>query len=545
MTHRLLLTTALLVVLSVPAAAQTRGSDTGTLMVGVAREVTAPIPTLWGGDVPNREASDLIFLRLADLGPQLKTDAEQSFLPRLARKWTRPDPRTLVFELDPRAKWQDGAPVVAADVVFAIERARNPTYGSSTSSLLRRIASVTADGPTRVRFQFTTAYAEQMYDAVYHVPPLPSHLLSAILPDSLATSAFVSNPIGNGPYRMVRRVPQQFVELQSQPDFFLGRPRIERVLFQLVGSPEARANMLAAGEIDAVDNVYALPDPAQVNALPGYRYFPTPGGNIAYINFNQRDPADTSRPHPVLADPAVRRALVLLVNRERIGRSAMGPYTVAPSAPISAIVGRNVDAPPPLKYDVAAGRQLLASRGWKDTDGDSILDRDGKPLALTLIVPSTSGSRKLMATQLQEAYRQAGVALRVELVESRVYMERRDPGRFDLEFWSANQDPTPTGLVQSWSCASPPRSNPGHYCDRTVDSLIAKASASPTPVPAVWREVARRMAEDQPAIFMGALVPVVAVHRRFEHVTIRPESMWADVWQWSVKPGAQLERDRP
>jgi hypothetical protein len=52
------------------------------------------------------------------------------------------------------------------------------------------------------------------------------------------------------------------------------------------------------------------------------------------------------------------------------------------------------------------------------------------------------------------------------------------------------------------------------------------------------------MAEDVPAIFMTATVPVFVVHRRFDHVVIRPESAWSQIWQWSVRPGAQIERDR-
>lgn len=536
--------TSLLLSATAPALAQSRGPDTGTLVIAIPRDAAYPIPTLWAGENTSREASDMMFLRLADFGPQIITSDESKFVPQLARRWTRPDSLTLVFELDPRARWHDGKPVVANDVIYALERARNPKYGGGSTAQLRHIASVTADGDSRVVVRFRQAYAEQLYDVVYHVPPLPSHLLAGINPDSLRTSAFASQPVGNGPYRFVGRVPGQRIELAANPDFFLGKPRIERVVMLVVTSADARANMLRAGEIDALDNAFSLPDPAQVNALPDYHYYPSPGGGIAYITFNQRNPSDTSQPHPILADRTVRRALVLAIDRERLAQSGLGPYTHAPGAPASPLVARAAAPPAPLPYNVQEAKRLLASRGWKDTNGDGTLDRYGTSLSLVLMVPNTSAYRRVMAAQIQEAYRQIGVQVDLQVLEPGVYGPRRAAGAFDIEFWAANQDPTPTGLVTSWTCTSEAFFNPGHYCNPIVDSLIAAGTASRKPVPGVWREVMKRISDDIPAMFVAGIVGYNPVHKRFQNVSLRPQSLWSDVWKWSVKPGAQLERDR-
>jgi peptide/nickel transport system substrate-binding protein len=545
MTHRFALPIVSLLFFATPSlSAQVRAPDTGTLVIGVAREAVSPIPTLWANDNANREVSDLLFLRLADLGPQLITADESKFVPRLARKWSRPDSLTLVFELDPRARWHDGKPVVAGDVVFALDRARVPKYGSSTATQLRRITSVTADGASRVVVRFSQPYAEQFYDVVYHIPPLPSHLLSAVNPDSLRASAFMSAPVGNGPYRFVRREPGQRIELEAVPDFFLGKPKVTRVIFQAIGSADARANMLQAGELDALDNVFQLPDPALVKALPDYRYYPAPGGVVAYVSFNHRNPADTSKPHPILSDLTVRRALVIALDREKLVQATLGPYTHAPSAPVSPLVARSAEPPPAPVYNLAEAKRLLASRGWKDSNGDGVLDKDGTEFNLRFIVPASSAYRRLIAAQIQEAYRGVGIGVTLISLEGALYMPRRTEGNFDLEFWAVNQDPTPTGLVASWSCNAPPAYNAIHYCNPIVDSLLDAGTVSRKPAPAIWREVTRRIADDYPAIFIGGLVYWTPVHRRFEKVTLRPESQWADVWKWSVKPGAQIARDR-
>lgn len=527
-----------------PSLAAQQPIGTGTLVVAGPREALSPVPTLWRNEQFNREISDLIFLRLADVGPEVSTTNERSFLPRLARRWTRRDPRTLVFELDPRATWQDGRPVTAMDAAFALNRARDPKLSPQLATLLRRISTVTATDARHLTVRFTEAYPEQLYDAVYHAPPLPAHLLASIIPESLATSAFIQQPVGNGPYRLSRRAPGTLLELAADTSFFLGTPAVRRILFLVAADGEARLNLLLSGTVDAVDNIYALPNPGRIDKLPDFFYYPVPGLNLQYATLNLRNPADTSQPHPILADPVLRRALVLAFDRETVSKLAFGPFTRTPSAPVSALVGRNAAAPPTLPYDTALARRLLATRGWLDHDGDGMLDKDGRKLQLTAMVPAPVAPRRQMSAQMQEAYRRFGIELLIEPLDIPVFIERRDAGKFDLDFYAVTQDPTPAGLSQSWSCAAPTTTNAGHYCNPIVDSLIAKAAVtSPDPGP-LYREAVRRIADDVPAIFIAAQVPVIALHRRFTNVTLRPESLWADVWQWSVVPGQQLERDR-
>ena len=525
-----------------PLAAQQ--APRGTLVIAIPGEPVAPVPSLWRNDQASREISDLLFLHLADPDPAYRLGDERAWVPRLARRWTRRDSLTLAFELDPRARWEDGTPVTARDVVLGLERGRNPAYAAQTATLLKRIDRVTAEGERVVVVRFTQAYGEQFYDAVFHAPPLPTHLLAGVPPESLATSGFVAQPVGNGPYRYSRRVAGQQLELTANDSFFLGKPGIGRVLFLIVGSPEARAAMLLAGEVDALENIFALPNWTRLENLPEYHLYPLPGLGLNYASFNSRAPGDTAQSHPLFADVAVRRALALALDRERMSRAAYGPLTRPPGAPVSALVARAVEAPPPPPYDTAAARRLLASRGWADHDGDGILDKDGRAFQFRLMVPSVSASRIRMATEMQEAWRRLGIAAELELVEPAVYTERRNALRFDMDMYGVNQDPTPSGLTQSWSCAGIGGSNVLRYCNPRVDSLLARAQAQGRGAPRTYGQALRLIAADAPVIFLAALVAGTPVHRRFNGVRIRPESSWADVWRWSLRPGEALERDR-
>jgi len=507
--------------------------DPATLAIAYPRNPGSAVPTLWGADIANREVSDLMFLRLADLGPELRTVGDKGFVPRLARKWERRDPLTLVFELDPRARWQDGTPVTAADVVFGFERARNPRYTPRVATVLTRVRSFAAEGDRRVVVKFAEKYSEQMYDATYHALPLPAHLLAAIPPESLSSSAFVSNPVGNGPYRWVRRVPDQLVELAADTGFFLGKPQVRRILFLNAAAAEARANLILSGTADASDNIYSFPNPARLEKLPAYQYYPVPTLELIYISFNFRDPADTSRPHPILTDQAVRHALVLATDRVTISRATYGPFVRSPGAPVSPILGRALDVPPTPPYDTLAAIRLLESRGWIDHDGDGVRDKDGKPLQLRINVPSQANSRVVMATRLQEAYRSLGIELQLDVIDGSVWTARRQAGQFDLDFAGGSQDPAPSGLTQSWSCAGIGGANMSHYCDPKVDTLIARAVRADNGA-VVWRDALRQIADDYPAILMAALTNTYVVNRRFQNVTLRPGSPWANVWQWKV-----------
>jgi ABC-type transport system substrate-binding protein len=354
------------------AAAQSGPGHTrrNSIVIVTGQLATLPIPTLMEGaasSVANGEIADQLFLRLANLGPTLTTAGDKDFVPMLARSWSRRDSLTLVFELDPRARWHDGAPVTARDVVFTYERSRDPRRAPRVSNLLRHITAVTAEGDRRVVFRFARRYAEQFYDATWHVQPLPAHLLDTVPADRLERSAFVTSPVGNGPYQWGRSVPGQFIELTANGAFFLGRPKIERVIVRLAADPDARLNLLLSGEADAADNIPPpLGNIARVAAAPGLRVIPVPSPTVGYLLFNQRNPADRSAPHPVLTDIRVRRAITLALDRKLMNQKVLGPYGSVPYGPVAPYLWIRYGAPEPLPQNQAEARRLLAAAGWQD-----------------------------------------------------------------------------------------------------------------------------------------------------------------------------------
>lgn len=533
----------LLLLVSALGRAPLAGQVPGTVVFAIPADPTLPLPAL-SDQTFNTDLADQLFLRLAILGPTFRTAGDNAMTPMLARRWQRVDPLTLVFELDPRARWQDGTPVTARDVVFTWQLMMDPMVGKGRI-MMEPVASVEGLGTGKVRVRFKRPFAEQLYLFSFNMQPLPAHLLEGIAPAAVARSDFATGPIGNGPYRYVRRVPGQFVELRADPTFFLGAPTLARVVLRIAPDATARTNLLLAGETDVMGDVPA-PDVPKIRDVPSLALVNISHNLVLWVGMNQRA-AGRDTPHPILTDRRVREALRLALDRRTMATSVFGPGTGAPDAAQSQlwswVTGGNLMGTP---QNVARARALLAGAGWRDADGDGIVERNGTPLRLQLIYPSSSGPRHSLAVQAQAMWRTAGVEVELNRIERLDFTERMAAGRFDLTIDGGQQDVTPSSLTQRWSCASAADSsslNTLRWCDPTFDRLLATAETAADPV-AAYRAALGRMASEVPAIVLAAPLNQVAVHRRYANVQIWPAKSWLSLWQWRVRPDVALPRDR-
>jgi peptide/nickel transport system substrate-binding protein len=465
-----------------------------SIVIVTGQQATTPVPTLIEGSqntLANQDVADQLFLRLAVLGPGMVTAGDRGFVPQLARSWTRRDSVTLAFDLDPRARWHDGTPVTARDVVFTMRRARDATVAPRLANVTRRIAAVEAEGERTVVFRYDHVYAEQLYDAAFHTAIIPAHLLERLPPTDSAWAPFVARPVGSGPYRWVRRQEGEFIELAGNEEFFLGAPAIKRVIVQVAVSPDARLNLLLAGGADATDNIPPpLSNVARVEQAPHLKVFSVPSSNLGYLLFNHRNPANLEEPHPILGDRDVRRALILALDRRLLAHAVLGRYGGVPYGPVSAQLWIGHGTPSAARQDQSTARRLLAGRGWVDRDRDGVREnRSGEPLVLRLMLPTSSQLRVQMALMIQEQLRQVGVQLELLRLEPAVWGERRAASNFDIDFSAATQDPSP-------------------------------------------HEFLRRVEEAAPAVFLYNQTYVLAVNRRFPEVIIRPVSAWLSLWRW-------------
>ncbi len=532
-------------------AAGRRGSCTGdycgALVIAAAGEPDILLPPVSAAAI-SRDVTDQLFRKLADLGMSGNTIGDEDFQPELAQRWEWTGPATIAFHLDPRARWQDGRPVTAADVVFTYDVYTDSLVNSPSRPALRFISAVTTRDSLTAVFRFQKRYPEMFYDAVYHMRILPAHLLGAIPRDQWRTAAFGRAPVGNGPYRFVRWNAGESLELAADSTFVPGRPHIRRVIWRFTPNLPVAVTQLTAGDADAIE-VLGPPDfVKQAQAAPQLATYPYKGSVYGYLGFNLAAPGDSTRPHSLFGDRRLRRALVMAIDRDRLLASVFGELAKVPPGPMSQLSWIWNPETRGLPHDSAGAARLLTRLGWIDSNRDGIRDRDGQPLSFRLLVPTTSGLRRQYARLLQEQFRMMGVDVQLDEVDFGLFLARARAGQFDalLNAWST--DPTPTaGIPQTWTRAGLGRSNYGRYVNPAFDRLVDRTVASAGNRAAArraWRSAIELLNQDAPAIFLFAPDNVAAVHSRVTAVTIRPDSWLALLRTWRIPADQLTDRDR-
>jgi peptide/nickel transport system substrate-binding protein len=292
---------------------------------------------------------------------------EQTVVPALAESWTASDDGTeFTFELADGVTWQDGTPFTADDVVFtATWAAQNPTafqgfapnWGeiqgaadiAGTTDPLPGIVAVDEDTIQITLESPNVEFVRLLADSPNVI--LPKHLLDGAAGDSIEQIAFSTEaPVGTGPYRFVRYEPDQFVELEANPDYFKGAPSIDRIVWKVIPTEQILAQ-LENGELDFALTVGAR-NQEQLSANPDLEFPSTL--DVGMYGLFVRTEA------PQLADPRVRQAIYHAVDRRAIIESVLGGYAEVLWNP----PGLNYDDLNQYEFDPDRARELLAEAGY-------------------------------------------------------------------------------------------------------------------------------------------------------------------------------------
>jgi len=522
------------------------GSYCGTVIDAALSEPATLLPPVTE-DVVAGDIGEQLFLKLADVGMSTNTVGDEDFQALLANRWEWDGPVTLVFHLDPRARWQDGQRVSAADVEFTFDAYQDSVVGSPFRAKLRRIASVTQRDSLTAVFRFREQYPEMFYDAVYHMRILPAHLLRSVPRDQWKTAAFGRQPVGSGPYKFVRWQSAQSIELVADSTFFLGRPGIRRLIWRFTPNLQVAVTQVIADQADVREQLVTPDNVQRARAAPQLKLQTFRGNVYTYMGFNLRASGDTSKPHPIFSDREVRRALSMAVDRASLVKSALGDLGKVPPGPMSSLLWIWDPEIRQLPYDTAQAGRILSARGWRDHDGDGVRDKNGQPLSFHILVPTTSVLRRQYARLLQEQFRMIGVRAEIDELEFSVVTQRLQSGNYDTSILSRGNDPSPgSGITQSWTRAGFGGSNFGRYYSAEFERQVDRAIAAPTQDQArgFWRAAITTINADAPGIFLYSLENVAAVHKRIDNVQIRPDSWAALLRTWRIPQDQLIDRDR-
>jgi peptide/nickel transport system substrate-binding protein len=520
----------------------------GTVIVAVAADADNLFPTVIA-QLVEKQLVDQLFEPLAAPPASMSTVGDAGFEPRLARSWSwAADSLSIAFSLDPRARWHDGQPVSAEDVRFSIELLKDPVVASRQASGLENVDSASVRDSLTAVVWFRHRSPEQFFSLVYGLPVVPAHLLANVPRDKVRESDFAQHPVGNGRFRFRRWVKGSLIELVADTTNFRGRPNLDRVMWSITPDPTAMWGRLVAEEVDLVEILRgeALAGVAKSTTT---RLVPYQGLDFGLALFNERDPANRGRAHPLLGDVALRRALTLAIDRPAIVKNvfdtlaylSIGPVTRAQWTADTAI------AMPP--HDLAAAKALLDSLGWVDHDGDGVRDTGGRALAFSLLTPSSSAPRRQAAVLMQAQWKDVGARVTLEDMEFNTFVERISTGKFDVVMHGLHNDPSPSDLRANFG--SPPSAkdfaaNYGGYSSPVVDAALDSAASEfdVARSKALYQRAYSRIVDDAAAIFLYEPKMVAGVNRRVETGPLPAGGWWTTMAEWKIAPGAQIARDR-
>ncbi len=523
------------------------GSAGGTLVVSAGADAETLFPPLAIGN-QGRAVTELIYDKLADIGPGLNTIGDAGFVPRLAKSWTwSADSLQITFHLDPAARWHDGRAVTARDVQYAFRVWTDSSVGAAQRSWFSGVDSVAAADSLTARVYFKQRSPEQFYSFVYLLIPLPAHRLAPIADTALHDAPEIRAPVGSGPFKFVSWTPRARLELVANAAYYRGRPRLDGVVFSVAAQGATVAAKLLSGEADFLEQL-APPDFAQLAANPDVRAQPYGGFDYGFLQFNTRDPRNAAAAHPLFADVALRRALTLAVDRatlvrsafDTLARPAIGPFSRTQWTADTTLTG--------IGFDRAHAAALLDSLGWRGAAPGAVRSRGGRALRFALLVPASSRTRQAAAVLLQEQLKQVGVAVTIENADFNAFIDRASHGTFDALMGGVRTTASPRGVRDIWGSPGPGRgaSNWGRWSNTAFDAHVDSGLAATTPdaVRAQFRAAYQAAIDDAPAIWLYEPRMFAGVHRRVILAPLRPDAWWSGVAEWSIDPALRLPRDR-
>jgi peptide/nickel transport system substrate-binding protein len=452
--------TVLLVVIAegAPGGAAPSPVEGGALRIALPKDLVTLDPT-FALDNYSQEVIDQIFDTLVTYAPN------GTLRPRLSVKWKAISNLEWEFTLRTGVKFHNGREMTADDVVWTMNRMLDPKTKVPRQHLFM-VKVVQKTGPLTVRFLLDRPYSP-------FLSVLANKALSIIPREDVERlgDAFARNPVGTGPFKFVSWRAGEGVVLDRNPDYFFGRPYLDRVTFRPIPETAVAQQLLETGDVDVIAD--ALPDDIGRMQRAGLLHV-VPGQSYYYALFNlhpERAPIVKVLGKNPFLDKRVREAIVLSFPIDRaieavypgLGKSirAYGPLPLA-----------NWAYDPKLKdlaptYGVQRAKQLLAEAGYPNGFQSSILSMN-------------DAARKAMAEILQNSMAQIGVKVSVEAPEFGVLLGRANEQTFDIGVfgWGGSPDPHDFLFPLLHSSRRGYGGNNAYYSNPEVDRLIDRASVS-------------------------------------------------------------------
>ena len=458
----------------------------------------------------------------------VKYDKDIRIVGDLAESWeVSPDGLIITFHLRKGVKWHDGHPLTAEDVLFTYKVTIDPKTPTAYSGDFLKVKKAEALDSHTFRVTYDKPFAPALMS--WGAAVMPKHLLEG---KDITKSPLTRRPVGTGPYIFREWVTGQKIVLVSNPEYFEGRPYIDGFVLRIIPDMatmflELRAKGIDMMNLTPLQYTRQTENPFFRKNFNKYRYL---SFAYTYLGYNMRN--------PLFADRRIRQAISYAINKEAIiqgillgyGRPATGPYKPGTWA-------HNPDVKK-YPYDPQKAHALLAEAGWKDTDGDGILDRGGQPFTFEIVTNQGNEIRAKTAEIVQKQLAEVGMQVKIRTIEwAALVNEFINKGRFDATVlgWTIPMDPDIFDVWHS-SKTKPGELNFISYRNREVDDLLEKGRGTFNikERKRCYDRIQEILAEDQPYTFLYVPDALPMISSRFRGIEPAPLGISYNFIKWYV-----------
>lgn len=530
------------------------------LLIGVNREYMVEVPAR-GGDliegVLNTPAHINPLLSTSEIGTEadrdltaliysglLRSDGKNGFIPDLADSYTiSPDGLTYTFVLKPKLTWHDGKKITANDIVFTVKTAQDSRMKSPKRANWDGVEVEFVDDRT-VRFILKKPYAPFLENATMGI--LPEHIWGNIDYNRFDANNYNREPIGSGPYKIDSietetkdgdEIPVSYT-LKPFNSFALGKPYIGTVKFVFFRSEQALLQALKVGSINAVNSVSA--ESVKKLASENYRVEHAPLPRVLAVFFNQSE-------QPIFSDLAVRKALDLATDKNRIIEQALSGYGVVLDSPLPPGTMGYVPAKAEESREdrLAKARALLEKANWKFNEEKKVWTKKLKKETQVLrfeLATSEATELKIVANELKTSWEELGAQVTVRVFATGDLKETIvRPRKFETLFFGQviglGDDPYPF-----WHSSQrlDPGLNIASYANTKVDKVLdaARSESDPEKLVSNYSKFRDEVVKDAPAVFMYAPEFLYVVPKEIQGLSLGditvPSERFLNIHEWYI-----------
>lgn len=514
----------------------------GTLTIAQQWEPQSLNPALENG-TSSTEWSLLIFSYLVkyDDHRHLIPDVATA-VPTLRNGGISPDGKTIVYHIRKGIRFADGTPLTAADCAWSVNAINNPNNNVQSRFAYDDVARADAPNPTTLVLHLKRPFPPLIVvvEAPQGFPILPEHVLAPY--PNFNHVAFNGAPFGSGPYRVLRWLRGDRVELAANPHYWKAPVAIKRMTIRFVPDSQTALNLLHTHEVDGYFDAQDYATYPLMRQLGGYRVSSTQQNAVGAIIFNTQD--------PLTSDPRVRHALAQAVDIpslvQKAYRGALSSHDAGAGLFLWAFDPR---AYPDIPYDPRGARRLLDSAGWHLGPG-GVRTKAGRPLDILLILQASTPGDAIVADNVVQYEKAVGARVTLKQFNITQFVAPADDngpvygGKFQMALYSFENGDDPDTTDQ-FACANvPPRGyNKSRICDPAIDALLARGLSTydPSRRAAVYRDLQKLLYRKMPIALIYRRTQINAFTTRLRGQTTSLSGAFWNVGAWTLSGDSDPE----